>query len=1344
MEATERLLLQLRHPSAHMREAAALELVLVADQMAFQPLTEALGDRDADVRRTVIQALAGLNLNAALPHFLPLLQDSEATVAQAARDALIKFGEPAAQLLLKELQHPDWMARKAALEVLQSLRLYCPLAQILPLLEAPEWEIRESAARFFAGTQDERVTQALLNVLRQDSDREVKMAACRALGNSGDKRVIEPLLLVMRQTDDESLRLAAGEGLARMGGVISEAVVRQVLQDHRSPVRSLGAQILGHVRAEYALPPLMEMLHDETREVRMAAALALSQIQPEEALWVLLYHVFLEEPEMSPEAVLELGLREDRRAIPYLLGELTRLEGERWQDVILTALGNLGESETILPLSVYLKATQPAPVRMAAAQALGRIGHSLAIDYLIAALADRDEAVRYQVVESLHRIEPASEQWQTLLKLLSPEPEERLSALAFFAENLDERLQAFFLNLLEQEPEAGVREQLCRLLRKRPDWMNLEAWLAFLQKEPAHSVQIAILETLALFPHLDSAKGKEILLALLEERDETLRWAATQVLSQFGPALVPHLHERLNHEIWFVRVAAIQTLANISHETSLRVLLEALKDRDRDVRREAVAALGKMGNLQAVDPLLDALENGVRDVREAAAKALGDLKEPQAVSGLQTALIEDEAAEVRAASARALALLGDVQAVSDLLDTLAEDEEENVREACAQALGLLGEPAALDGLFQALEDESVKVGMAAIEALGRIADPAALEPLLETLAFGTRDLRAVTAQALGHLGNLAAVPALIEALTDEGLAVRVAAARALGQLGAVEAAQALADLLCLDETQLGQAAALALVQLGEPALPMLYAQLPALPNPIFPALLAALAQDATHWPLPELLKKFQTLEEEQQIQALPSLRHWPAEAMAPFLVEFLRRTDQSELRQSVFEVLTQVQALEAVQALLQDWDQDIKGMAVRALGKMGPAGLEILREAFETPDEVLRYAILQVFSEVQDLATLGFLHRALTLSHLGLAQAAVQALYAMGEAASPILKEALDHPERSIRQMSARTLKQLQPQESLWACLVEINSQSPVQRERSAESLHKFDQPTAISSLLRALEDESNRVRSQAARSLGRLKVAQARPLLFDVLKDWHRDVREAAVEALGLIGAEEDQLLLLEMLGDPDIHVRNATLAALARMGNLIPLKAALTDVFPEVRSKAVHTLGVLGVQDAGPDLLLLLQSDPDAQVRAEAAWSLGEMVFPERVEPLIQALEDPALEVRWAAAQALGQTQDPQALEPLCQILSASGADYLVDIRLQQMAVAALGRIGDPRALPILIEMVYKPYWEDSELRKQALHALAQLNVPEGLAVLREMKDFHEPAIARLAGQLLAQVEL
>jgi len=108
------------------------------------------------------------------------------------------------------------------------------------------------------------------------------------------------------------------------------------------------------------------------------------------------------------------------------------------------------------------------------------------------------------------------------------------------------------------------------------------------------------------------------------------------------------------------------------------------------------------------------------------------------------------------------------------------------------------------------------------------------------------------------------------------------------------------------------------------------------------------------------------------------------------------------------------------------------------------------------------------------------------------------------------------------------------------------------------------------------------------------------------------------------------------------------------------------------------------------------------------------------------------------------LGKCRAKLALEPLCQILQSSGEGYLIDIRLQQMAVSALGRIGDLRALPILIEMVYQPCWGDDELRKQAMRSLAELAAPEGMASLKAMLESQDPQIADLARQLLAQVDV
>lgn len=1348
LNSIEKLVLQLRHPIAHMREAAALELVLLADQQTQGPLLEALQDRDADVRRTVIQALAGLNTPEVVAAIFPLLQDPEPRVAQAAYDAMVKMGPLAAPFLLEHLEHPDWVIRVLVLDVFQAMKQYCPLERVLELLKAPEWEVREAATRFLGGIRDKKVTSdavyyehvltALLEVLHTDEDREVRMAACRSLGNMGDARVTEPLLLVMRQSEDESLQMAAAEGLAMLGPLVSEVLVHQALQDHRAPVRALGAQILGHVRDVSALQPLIENLQDDSRAVRMAAALALSQIQPQEPLWVLLYHMMLGEPEISPEAVVELGQSHDKRAIPYLLDEIPRVPPEAWREVLITALGELGDMETILPLSIWLKAPEPA-IRAATAWALGRIGHLLAVEYLVPCLGEQDPQVLYQVVESLRHLEPLQELWPTLLKILSPEPEDRLEGLSQLPHPLEERLKPFLLNLLSRETIPAVQEFLIRLLRPHPEWIALQDWLARLDPAADGVLLIAILENLQNFSDLEPEPCLPVLLRLLESRDEAVREAVIQVLLHLGSSVVSTLLQHLEHELWFVRQALIRVLGSLGSPEALLPLLKALTDRDRDVRVAVALALGQMGDRQAAEPLVKALENGFRDVRAAAAQALAQMNEPWVVDALQTALIEDEAAEVRAEAAHALGQLGAEPALADLLEALAQDEEVLVRVASAEALGQIGHPAAVQGLLAALKDDSSEVGMAAIRALGRLAYPVSLETLAEILEFGTRDLRAATAAAFGEMRLPDAVPLLVEALQDEALAVRQAAVVALGQLADERACMPLIALLLENQAELNSLLVEALIALGPVVCYPLLEQLPALSQEQVPVVIHILAGVGGCAQLEPILERWQQLPEALQLEALVWMPAWKSPLLTETLLAHLRRTENHELRLALVETLVQLQAAEGMQSLLLNWDQEIKQLAVRALARMGEVGLEMLVEAFATPDDILRLLILQSVAEIRHPRVLALLHRVLSLPSLGLLQAALHALLAQGVAATPILREALDHPERSIRQLAARSLLKLYPEESLWRSLASINSQSQEQRVRAAQELEHYPSSESAAALMRALEDESRWVRRQAALSLGQLKVNQSRPLLRQALKDWHHDVREAAVMALGQIADPQDFEALRDLLVDPDIRVREAVLRVLARTGDTQCLSQACQDPFAEVRRTAVQILGELQAREALSLLLEMLGRDPEASVRDMAAWSLGQLALPEVLEPLLQALEDPAVEVRWAAVEALGKLGDVQAVEPLLEILSAGAEEYLVDMRLQQLAIVALGALGDLRAVPCLIEAVRKPSWGDQEIRRLALQALTQLRAEQAVPVL---SDLARNGPAELAEQATAAV--
>jgi len=68
---------------------------------------------------------------------------------------------------------------------------------------------------------------------------------------------------------------------------------------------------------------------------------------------------------------------------------------------------------------------------------------------------------------------------------------------------------------------------------------------------------------------------------------------------------------------------------------------------------------------------------------------------------------------------------------------------------------------------------------------------------------------------------------------------------------------------------------------------------------------------------------------------------------------------------------------------------------------------------------------------------------------------------------------------------------------------------------------------------------------------------------------------------------------------------------------------------------------------------LLEKLRTDPDPQVRADAARSLGEVGDERAVDALLAALHDPEETVRAAAAAALGKIGDPRAIPALTNLL-------------------------------------------------------------------------------------------
>ena len=166
----------------------------------------------------------------------------------------------------------------------------------------------------------------------------------------------------------------------------------------------------------------------------------------------------------------------------------------------------------------------------------------------------------------------------------------------------------------------------------------------------------------------------------------------------------------------------------------------------------------------------------------------------------------------------------------------------------------------------------------------------------------------------------------------------------------------------------------------------------------------------------------------------------------------------------------------------------------------------------------------------------------------------------------------------------------------------------------------------------------------------------------------------------VALAGHTGDEPTARAGLSDSDAAVRATALTALARLGRLTgdDLRTASTDEDARVRGRVAEVvIATLTPADAYA-LLEPLLSDEDATVVEVAAWACGEV---EAVDPAIIA--------------ALGA-------------LTTGHDDALV----REAAVAALGAIGDDRALPaILAATTDKP-----AIRRRAVLALAPF---EGSAV-------------------------
>lgn len=283
-------------------------------------------------------------------------------------------------------------------------------------------------------------------------------------------------------------------------------------------------------------------------------------------------------------------------------------------------------------------------------------------------------------------------------------------------------------------------------------------------------------------------------------------------VSQAGSDAVPVLLDALKDRNTEVRIKAMEILAKVATPDSLSILAKAMYDAEPLIRKYAIEGIGKvkMVSRHTLDGVVSALTDEDFEVRAEAAMALGKLgvNSTNVLDALNEAL-KDRDENVRLQAYEALKELGSPEALtlyrqgkftddqgSYLQAKKVQVEEEETVESLMEkikdpiskkkaivALGGMGSKAvkAVPALVKCLNDRECTIGARAAEALGKIKNPSSIPALIKALENFYEETRINSAISLSEIGVESLKP-LLKAMKTHNIKGRAAAAFSLGKL----------------------------------------------------------------------------------------------------------------------------------------------------------------------------------------------------------------------------------------------------------------------------------------------------------------------------------------------------------------------------------------------------------------------------------------------------------------------------------------------------------------------------------------------------------------------------------
>lgn len=223
------------------KKVAARRLAIIGSPRAVMPLTEAIADKNEEVRLLAAGALKRIKDPVGIEPLIRALREPMKWLPARIAEVLVELGRTAVPALLAALDDPDPEFKGYIIEILGEIGDKSSVTKLAEVLRGHNPAVRAKAAAALAAVGGSEAVQALLAVLT-DNDKTVRSQAVLGLRRMGDLAAV-PGLADAAGDPDRFVRANALDALGKFGET-GLAALQQIAGDSGHPEKDRAAAIL--------------------------------------------------------------------------------------------------------------------------------------------------------------------------------------------------------------------------------------------------------------------------------------------------------------------------------------------------------------------------------------------------------------------------------------------------------------------------------------------------------------------------------------------------------------------------------------------------------------------------------------------------------------------------------------------------------------------------------------------------------------------------------------------------------------------------------------------------------------------------------------------------------------------------------------------------------------------------------------------------------------------------------------------------------------------------------------------------------------------------------------------